>query len=329
MRSTAVARAPKWAAGTTKARAKTLIADVEKREREALRGRLHVVSVARKRAIARIRAWARGKIAHIRERAKRARARCLARIKASESRHRDLVTQRRDLMLKNAKRRFGAVHARRRAELDEAIRLESIIRDRERKALKLRTTAVERRQESDDEVRRNLDADMVPVFDRVASAIRGSAKMTRTEAFLHWVHENSDEVLRIQAELAEQDVARWLEEQHEQERRAVRASEQKGKIGPETPIIAATWRGHRFSVHEGQGTEGEPTFALILQPKGHRSDVLRWGLTVRGDDWSLGLPQSTARGPSKPSAAMTKVARTWVDSLDGYKPLDDLSDVPF
>lgn len=119
---TAAARAPKWASGTMKARAKSLIADVEKREREALRGRLHLVSVARKRAVARIRTWARSKIARIRERANRVRARCLARIKASEARHRALVIERRELMLAKAKRRFGKVHTERRARLDEAIR---------------------------------------------------------------------------------------------------------------------------------------------------------------------------------------------------------------
>jgi hypothetical protein len=316
------AKQPKWSRGTARARAKSLIADVEKRERESLRQRLRLVRIARQRAVGRIRSWSRNRMAHLRARAKAARQKCLERLRAASRRHAELVRQRRDLMLQKADRRFAAVRARRRRELDEAIRLQRLIRDRERKALKPTTTARERAQESDDQVRRNLDADMIPIFDRVAPNIHGSAKMSRTEAFLHWLGENPDEVVRMRAEMAEQDVDRWLQEQHEQERR------DKRRWG-EPVIIQATWRGTYFAVHEIENPDRTASYVLLMRPAKRHRRLLRWSLSVKGDDWSLGTPEATASGPSRPSKAETALARTWVDSLDGYKPLDDLSDVPF
>jgi hypothetical protein len=61
-----------------------------------------------------------------------------------------------------------------------------------------RSTVRERKQEDDDAVRNNLPAELVPVFDKHRRAVKGSARRSRTEAFLEWAAENPDEVLLVQ-----------------------------------------------------------------------------------------------------------------------------------
>jgi hypothetical protein len=51
-----------------------------------------------------------------------------------------------------------------------------------------------RKAESDDEVRGNISPELVPLFERVQRTIKGSARMSRTEAFEKYVHEHPKEV---------------------------------------------------------------------------------------------------------------------------------------
>lgn len=50
-----------------------------------------------------------------------------------------------------------------------------------------------RQGESDDEVRANIDPSLVSLFNRVKRQIRATPRMTRTEAFLHYVEEHPRE----------------------------------------------------------------------------------------------------------------------------------------
>lgn len=84
-----------------------------------------------------------------------------------------------------------------RAEL-RMTRAEQAVIERAGKAPKLRSTARERSQESDDAVRRNIPSDLGPVFEKVKSRIKGTARRSRSEAFLEWAHENPDEIVSIQ-----------------------------------------------------------------------------------------------------------------------------------
>ena len=58
-----------------------------------------------------------------------------------------------------------------------------------------RTTAVERRSESDDEVRGNIPAELVGLFDKVRRSIKAGPRETRTEAFLRYAEEHPSEYL--------------------------------------------------------------------------------------------------------------------------------------
>lgn len=82
-----------------------------------------------------------------------------------------------------------------------------------------RSSARERRQESDDAVRSNIAPEMVPVFNAVRKHIKGGPRKTRTEHFLEWAHENPDEVWPILNHQTERDLAHLIAE-HEQTERA-------------------------------------------------------------------------------------------------------------
>lgn len=85
--------------------------------------------------------------------------------------------------------------------------------------------AKEAREESDDEVRRNLPPELVPVFNRVRSTIKPGRRRTRTEAFLEWVHDNPDEAHSIVYDAVDRDVERLVREQQAIERRQAKGYE--------------------------------------------------------------------------------------------------------
>lgn len=88
-------------------------------------------------------------------------------------------------------------------ELADERQLQAELRRAEGRAGKTRITISEKRAEDDDAVRGNLDPELVPIFDRVRTKIRATPRMSRTEAFLQWAHDNAGEVARMQAEIAE------------------------------------------------------------------------------------------------------------------------------
>lgn len=95
---------------------------------------------------------------------------------------------------------------------------ERVFRDQVRRAGKPkreRSTARERAQEDDDRVRSNLPPELVPVFDKVARRIKGTAKRSRTEAFLDWAEENPDEILSVQQAAADADLRALMKQQRE------------------------------------------------------------------------------------------------------------------
>jgi hypothetical protein len=98
---------------------------------------------------------------------------------------------------------------RRRAEL-VAARIE---RHRARETKK--HTKAEKAKESDDEVRSNIDAEYVPIFDVVKAKVRARPGMSRTEAFLHWLEEHPAEAWQIREELSEKKLRALLREEHE------------------------------------------------------------------------------------------------------------------
>lgn len=114
---------------------------------------------------------------------------------------------------------------KRRAELGEEVSLEKLVRGADRRHLKgsVRSTAKERSQEDDDQVRANIPRDLLPVFEKHKRRIKAGPRSTRTEAFLEWVSENPDEVYILQNEQAEADIRRMVRE-HNREARSIGAA---------------------------------------------------------------------------------------------------------
>ncbi len=113
--------------------------------------------------------------------------------------------------------------ARARAELKEEKRYQREIKGIEQRQRRERpkSTAAERRGESDDAVRDNIPPDLVPLFERVKRQIKGSDRETRTESFLRYAEENPGEVAAAIGREAEREIAR-LQREEAKESRALR-----------------------------------------------------------------------------------------------------------
>jgi hypothetical protein len=75
-----------------------------------------------------------------------------------------------------------------------------------------------KRAESDHEVTVNLTPDELIVWQRVGKTIHATDRMSRTEAFAHWMHEHSGDVARILADDAEQAYRRAVRDEIKQRR---------------------------------------------------------------------------------------------------------------
>ena len=130
---------------------------------------------------------------------------------------------------------------RRRSELTAEAKFQADLRriergNRSRVRQHPHATYVERRSESDDEVRQNISGDLVPLFERVKRGIKGSSRMTRTEAFLKYSEEHPDEVLGVIEDKTEA-LIRGLDAQY---REAARAARRRPRRSPRFSQTEAT-----------------------------------------------------------------------------------------
>jgi uncharacterized FlaG/YvyC family protein len=158
-----------------------------------------------------------------RERARALRIRGLAELR--EAARLERVSARDICAVSKGEARSKDAVERRRAELAAAAKYQAEMRRIERgnsarRRAHASATYVERRAESDDEVRSNIPADLASLFERVRRGIKGSARMTRTEAFLRYAEEHPDEVLSVIDDKTE----RIIRELELQQREALRAA---------------------------------------------------------------------------------------------------------
>ncbi|MFW5921263.1 MAG: hypothetical protein ACOCUS_05430 [Polyangiales bacterium] len=209
--------------------------------RRAERDRLAALRAEYNRRIKRLREK-RGRLLRRTTKAcKRARSRVRARATAARAEARLRINQEAAAALDTVKtqceRRRARIRARARneterarAERAEAKRLvrelSGVERARARKLAReeARLRRAERREESAAEVERNIDPELVPVWQAVKRRVHARQGISRTEAFLHWVEENQDEVWAILAAEAEREMRRL-----ERERRRLDRAERTGK----------------------------------------------------------------------------------------------------
>jgi hypothetical protein len=104
--------------------------------------------------------------------------------------------------------------------------------NRERRKEAPRVTRIDRQAESDDEVRANIPAELVPLFERVKRGIKAAPRMSRTEAFLHYAEENPAEVL-VAIDDKTEALVRELEAQERQARRELRRAPSRPRRVPD------------------------------------------------------------------------------------------------
>lgn len=198
-------------------------ADLRKRARaylKELRGRIDAERANRKTKLEEVRAVCRQNLERFRARIAELRAELRAVIKA-----------RREEIARCKLARYTTREAADRA-VNDAIRqwaderqLQAEIRRAEGRGRPSKITAREKRKESDDEVRNNLSAELVPVWEAMKGKIRPTARISRTEAFLQWAHDHSGDVARLMADAAEQQADRRFADMLEEEKRAAKALE--------------------------------------------------------------------------------------------------------
>jgi hypothetical protein len=133
-----------------------------------------------------------------RERARALRIRGLAELREAGRLEREAARDVCNVGKQEAKSKDGV--ERRRAELLAEKKYQAEMRriDRGNNARRREhphSTYIERRSESDDEVRFNIAPELVSLFERVKRGIKATPRMSRTEAFLKYAEEHPDEVL--------------------------------------------------------------------------------------------------------------------------------------
>lgn len=184
-----------------------------------LRGKVRELVAARKTAMRDQVARCRAERAAAKERGKEMRRRALADLRAAidaerlaarsscaQAKHHAKVTSRSDIERARAELVAEQRYQRDLRRIEQA---NSVRKAEDRR----KTSAVERRQESDDEVRGNIPSDYVALFERVKRQIRGDTRHSRTESFLKYAEEHPGELLGSLEDETEKRIAE-LEAQH-------------------------------------------------------------------------------------------------------------------
>lgn len=144
----------------------------------------------------------------------------------------------------SAARALSEAHARARGKLaaERAFRrdMKRIERDNRDRARALsRPLSRTQKSESDDEVRTNIPFELHALFAQVGRKIRGTDRMTRTEAFLHYAEEHPEEVLlsiEHESERKLEELERRERQAHQALRRAVPRRAYEQASGEEAPF---------------------------------------------------------------------------------------------
>jgi hypothetical protein len=182
---------------------------------QAIRERIKEAKQRKRAAMLRVRESCQRARVQVRERGKERRARALAEARAALELEKQAAAETCRMKRARVRRQAGEAIERMALELEQEKTFQQQIERASRRKRPGLAKAVQRR-ESDDEVRANLPAELVPVFDSVAKRIRGNARKSRTEAFLEWAEENPGEVLTIQQDQADRDVAELIAQEQAQ-----------------------------------------------------------------------------------------------------------------
>lgn len=191
-----------------------------------LREQLRASRLTRKNALVEVSSRCRGERLAVRDRTRLERLRALEELRRALHEERQAARDACAARRAETKRATSDAVTAARAELESERKYQEDLKriergNRERHLATRRRTAGERRSESDDEVRVNIPAELVGLFERVKSGIRATARETRTEAFLRYAEEHPGEVLAALDDKTEA-LIRDLERQEREAARHVR-----------------------------------------------------------------------------------------------------------
>lgn len=197
--------------------------DKDREQLSKLREQIAKVKKRRRSALALVRAKCRNLRAGVRQRVAAYRAQERERVNAEVERMRNHARELCELRKRAVQSAGGKVERKARQELTAERMLQRDLKTAaqwEKRTLKATKRQVQ--AESDDEVRGNIDPELVPVFEKVKRSIKGSDRISRTEAFLQWLEENPGDAVAIQQQVADVELKRLLREQRQAETEAKR-----------------------------------------------------------------------------------------------------------
>lgn len=204
--------------GTARAQRAAIARDLERemrgRDRARIRELRDAIKAARARkreALKRVRQGCAARRQELREKAQRLREELTRTIREEREAARNQCSASRERAREEADRQIAA----RGAELARERADQRLIHGTAKRASKPKITARERAQESDDEVRRNIPHELIPLFDKVRRAIKASPRRSRTEAFLEWVHDHPEAVWELHETQEAAELARLEREERE------------------------------------------------------------------------------------------------------------------
>ncbi len=175
----------------------------ERRKKRALlvelRGQIREARARRKNALLAAKERCRSERIAARERARTLRIRALQQLREAVEADRAAARQTCSVKIGEARairddiERARAKHVAEREYQRDLRRIEAA--NRQRRKEHPHATHIERRAESDDEIRSNLPSDLISLFDRVKRGIKATSRMSRTEAFFAYVEAHPDEML--------------------------------------------------------------------------------------------------------------------------------------
>lgn len=218
-----------------------LMKEIAREERKTQRGELARLVLARREAwrnkhgaLKRTRQTCRQARLALRTKLREIRAALLAALKQNALDQRMAARARCDQGIAEA-RELGETWARAKAKHEHERRyrrdMRRIARDNRarRKELAPRRMARQRARESDEEVLANIPPELTRLWHRVGSRIRGSARQSRTEAFLHYAEEHPAEVLDALEDKSDA-LVRELQAKEDEARRALKKAVPKQRI---------------------------------------------------------------------------------------------------
>ncbi len=209
-----------------------------------LRADLKAARAKKKDALVDARARCRRHRLEVRERLKAHRLQVLAELRATLQAQRIAARQECDVDIGRARALKDDVESSKaKVEAERKYQrqmrhLDRVHRDRLRTHKK--TSARELREESDDLVRGNIDAALVPLFNKIKRQITGSARKTRTEEFLQWCEENPNDVVAILEEENEKKLRELEKEEWKAMRELAALAKQEERQRPKRARATAT-----------------------------------------------------------------------------------------